>query len=374
MQERDGGRRKKYSQEDIADARDVSLVDAAAALGYHPRRKGRFFDLEEHDSLRVFPNNSYCRFSSILDGKPETGSTIDFVMRYGNMSFPEAVSWLLQYSGRVPGVEGDAAKEGRRVPAERKPRERKEFRLPERNENNRRMYAYLCKTRGIPFDLVQELWKKGLIYESKERHNVVFVSYDREGKARHAFQRGTAGTFKNDVEGSEKEDFCFTLPATGIYTDTVCVYEAAIDAISACALDRMDGRTGDGEPWRVAMGMLSDSPLAHFLSEHPEVRRIVFGFDLDERGRLAVYGDAANPGLLKKWTDAGYLTVDCPAELPDGKGKDFNDLLLLRVRGNDEKVEKTLKSQSGYVPEQSDKLKSQHGYLGYPAAMQRRHR
>lgn len=368
---------RKFTEDEIAEARKTELADAAGALGYHPRRVGKYYDLEEHDSFRIFPNNTYCRFANVIDGKPETGSVIDFVMRYGGMDFREAVAWLLDFSGRSYGrerIDNDAVstsgvtaaftettevQNGKRTESRETENkgnkeneltenrinspqdsqtERPEFQLPEPNDNNRRMYAYLCKTRGIPSNIVHEMWKKGLIYESRLHHNVVFVSRDRNGEAKHAFMRGTSGMFKCDVPGSDKLRYCFVIPAWGARTDTVCVYEGAIDAISAKALDVLDRKNGAGEPWRIALGMLSDSPLEHFLSEHPEIRKIRFCMDRDTRGRDAVLGvtgengETVRGGLLEKWKTAGYQVTDCPPRIEKEQGKDYNDLLLLRIK------------------------------------------
>jgi hypothetical protein len=50
----------------------------------------------------------------------------------------------------------------------------------------------------------------GDIYEEAAHHNAVFVGRDESGIPRYAHQRGTAGSFRLDVKGSDKAfNFCY---------------------------------------------------------------------------------------------------------------------------------------------------------------------
>lgn len=63
--------------------------------------------------------------------------------------------------------------------------------------------AYL-RQRNIPEELIQEFYKEGLIYEDAQHHNIVFVGKDKTGIPRYAHCKGTEGSFRMDVQGSDK--------------------------------------------------------------------------------------------------------------------------------------------------------------------------
>lgn len=46
---------------------------------------------------------------------------------------------------------------------------------------------------------------RGMVYESADYHNAVFVGYDENGIPRHAHKRGTGSesTYKGNAEGSD---------------------------------------------------------------------------------------------------------------------------------------------------------------------------
>ena len=62
----------------------------------------------------------------------------------------------------------------------------------------RRVYGYLLRHRGIDKEALDAFCYRGLVYESADYHNAVFVGIDREGKPRHIHKRSTAaqGSFK----------------------------------------------------------------------------------------------------------------------------------------------------------------------------------
>ena len=66
----------------------------------------------------------------------------------------------------------------------------------------------------------------------------------------------------------------------------------------------------------LALGMLSDAPLATFLSEHPQIHGIKFCLDNDEPGRRAT------EVLMEKYYGLGYDVENKPP--PEGC-KDYNE-------------------------------------------------
>ena len=52
----------------------------------------------------------------------------------------------------------------------------KDFRLPEKNEDNEKIMKYLTEKREIEKTLVEDWIDRGDIYEEKKHHNVIFVA------------------------------------------------------------------------------------------------------------------------------------------------------------------------------------------------------
>ena len=71
-----------------------------------------------------------------------------------------------------------------------KAKSRKEFQLPEPYKNEKRVLAYLSRTRFVDYEILMFFIERGAIYEEMRRHNAVFVGFDNQGKARHAHMKG----------------------------------------------------------------------------------------------------------------------------------------------------------------------------------------
>lgn len=69
-----------------------------------------------------------------------------------------------------------------------------------------------------------------------------------------------------------------------------------------------------GATWLLLYYMLSDAPLARFLSEHPQIQQIKFCMDNDEPGRKAA------EALMQKYYELGYDVENKP---PPKNYKDY---------------------------------------------------
>ena len=107
------------------------------------------------------------------------GDTIDFVRRFYNKTYPEAMEYLL---GNCTGNIIVSAPIVKKV---------KPFELPPKNGNMRRTYAYLLNRREIDKDVLNAFAYRQMIYESEKYHNAVLVGYDKNGVPRNASMRGT---------------------------------------------------------------------------------------------------------------------------------------------------------------------------------------
>jgi hypothetical protein len=286
-------------------AKSVDLKAVAAGMGYTVMRIGRLHTLKEMDSIRIYPDNHWYRWSGRSSRGITGGSQIDFMMEFGGMDIKDAVAYLLDFSGQSRDVPIQAY-----VPDPRE-RERKPFSLPSPASNNLRIMRYLTEERGLSESTVKWFIDKKLIYEAEPYHNVVFIGYDEKGTAKFASMRGIydrdGKAFKCDVSGNDK-NYGFHVEAEN--SDTILVFEAAIDLMSYFEISQRPNAH------MLALGMTADNPLKKYLEAHPEIKNIGFRLDNDEPGKKASYK------LAEKYIRLGYRTDIMFA--PDGC-KDFND-------------------------------------------------
>ena len=310
---------RNFTERELAIAKSVDLVAVAQSLGYTPVRIGQYYTLKEMDSMRIYDRSHWCRFSRKGERGENGGSQIDFLRVFGGMDVKAAVFWLLEFSGYKPDMdEREPVTLKHQVEKKEHTRERKEFILPQAEENNYHLYRYLLTDRGLDRKVVDFFLQKGLIYSSIPYHNIVFKGNDKNGVTRFASMRGVfdrqGKPFKCDVAGNDKR-YGFNISNNA--SDEVNVFEAAIDLMSYMDIYK------DFDNNMLALGMLGDAPLETFLKEHGQIGRIRFCLDNDEPGR------EATERLMEKYAGLGYAVEDAP---PPPGYKDYNEWLVKAKR------------------------------------------
>ncbi len=266
---------------------------------------------KEHDSLKI-SNGKWNWFSRGIGGR----SALDYLIKVEGMEFTEAVEHITNCIGDRTII---------RASKNTMPKE-KVFVLPKANQNNDNAISYL-KSRGIDKDIINYCIETGRIYESYPHHNVVMLGFDKYGTARYVNLRGIGSDFKGEASGSDKR-FSFSISTEK--SDTVHIFESAIDLLSYATMLKMNGQKWDEHHLLSLAGVyrpgkeLKDSsfPLAlkQFLSEHPEVKKIHLRLDNDYAGKTATE-------TLKQFLSEGYEVK----EYPPKRGKDYNDWLCLKL-------------------------------------------
>lgn len=313
-----------YTAEQYAIAKEASALEYAKAAGYDLLQEGSTHYLREHDSM-VFTLAGRWFWNS----RQLSGRAIEFIMHYEGRSLAEAVN-LLAGDNPTPSSPSKYASPPQPTPPP------KPFQLPERADNMRRLFAYLCKTRCIDQAIVEYLVHEKRLYEGVNRkrsedgqmmefHNAVFLGLDETGQPRNAFQRGlsTAASYKGEVEGGQKE-FPFHIPGR-LDSETVFVFEAAIDAMSHATLYKQLGKDWMAAD-RIALGGIAAEPLLHFLKHHPAIRNIGLALDTDLPGQAGV------KQLTRCLKEKGYSSEQGYNVFREAspKEKDWNDYLRLR--------------------------------------------
>ena len=298
------------SKEQIAAAKQMCAIEFLQK--YRPGElvpggaKGEF-QLKSHDSFKINGETSLWHWKSRdIGGK----SALDYLIHVEGAGFVEAVEMLC---GEIPAQR----------PAAPAQTEEKPFVLPEQSADSRRVAAYLAG-RGIDRKVLAACFRAGILYESAEYHNAVFVGKDEENIPRYAFLRGTypkGKPFKAEVYGSDKR-YCFCIPSKG-ESRRAAVYEGAVDALAHLTLEQT------ADKYRLSLGGIyapkggesggkfSPPPaLTAFLSRHPEVEELELCLDNDFAGRWAA------EHIAKEFAGK-YRVVQ---NLPDREGWDYADL------------------------------------------------
>jgi len=266
--------RKKMAEE-CQVARSVDMVYLVKKFGFTPYRVGTTHRIKEHSSFTIFNStNTFNHYSH--QGEPGySGSTIDFVMTYGKMSKRDAIHYLL-----------DLANYDKKICVDMKydVSEKKKLVLPEANSDHKRVFAYLNKSRGIANDVITYFLHEHRLYESKDRHNCVFVTYDKSLIPRYASMRGTyteGNAFKGDVFGSDKS-YGFPLDRNS-KSDIVWVFEAPIDLMSFMSLYPSNNDN------LLALGCLSLDALRKYVEKNNHIKKIGFILDNDVSAPKVVF-------------------------------------------------------------------------------------
>ena len=282
-----------YTKEQIDRANQTDLVSFLQAQGEQLERAGQEYRWKRHDSLTVRENRWY-RHSQSKGGGP-----IDFVMEFYGKSFLEAVEMLIGERGEAP------------------PPVYLQFRLPPKSPDNQTARNYLTAARRIDEDVSGFFFSCGDLYEEAAHHNAVFVGRDESGIPRYAHQRGTAGSFRLDVKGSDKAfNFCYRGAGERLF-----VFEAPIDLLSFLCLFKKEWQKQS----HLALGGVGEKALLRFLSDRPNIKTVFLCLDSDEAGNDACsrLAELVPEGLtvhrliplFKDWNEV----LQHRAEITDGK-------------------------------------------------------
>ena len=294
-----------FTEEQKLRAASVDLAEFLRRQGEKLIRSGPEYRLASDHSITVQGNEWYDH--AVKEG----GGPISFVQQFYNLSYPEAVTCLLD------GEQGAVY-----VPApKRAEKPKREFVLPTANQNMRRVYAYLLNRRFLDRNVVNAFVRAGLLYEScekfkdREYHNAVFVGKDENGVPRHAHKRSLNSlgkTFRINVEGSDPRcSFHYTGTSNRLY-----VFEAPIDLMSF--LSRYP--RGWQEHSFVALCGTAEHAMLWMLEQNPGLRTVCLCLDHDEAG-IEASGRLAEILHEHGYDDVGML---------QSEHKDWNEDLKAR--------------------------------------------
>ncbi len=294
------------SEDVIAKANRVSILDISRALNLDAKKDGKSYHIEGYGGLYVSEDGS--KWNCFSQGKG--GGSIQFYMYMTGKSWRDSVIHLSGYDERndkmiqKPYQTEQIVKNG------------DEMVLPKKAEKYSRLYAYLINTRKIDKDVVNYFVKEKMLYQEMEHGNAVFVGYDNDKNPKYATMRGTNTykTFKGDVENSDKT---YAFSKEGI-SKKVIVFESPVDLMSYMTLQKLVGND-NVKHHLLSLGGVTHIALDRYLKEHNEIDTI----------RLCLDNDAAGYKAQKIMTDIYNKNYKIEYEIYNAK--DFNEYLKQQV-------------------------------------------
>ena len=282
-----------FTEEQKTQAHQTDLISLLESQGEAVKRSGSEYEWKDgSQKVTIRGNLWYHQYEEV------GGDAIDFVRKFYNKDYPEAMEFLL----------GDC--KGTLVTSPPVVKEAKPFKLPPKNDNMRRVFAYLLNRRGTDRDVLYAFVHRNMIYESEKYHNVVFVGYDKDGNPRHANKRGcgSQSSYKGNESGSQPE-YSFHWAGTSRY---LCLFEAPIDMMSFISMHK------DG--WK-SHNYAADRVMWQMLKDNSNINSVCLCLDNDEAGQLA------NKRISEKLTKKGIQS-----EILVPIHKDWNEDLTLSLK------------------------------------------
>lgn len=279
----------QVSKEQIRQARTADIVAylQACGLGENLQKEGVNYRFQGHQGLLIRDHYWYQHSTG------QKGNAIDFCITFLGLSFTEAVQELTGKSVSTKHSHFFL----RSVDTS--------LEMPEPAEDMRRVYAYLCKTRGIDTRVVQQAVEHGMYQDVKG--NCVFP-LKTKGKVTGCEVVGTLSDirFKQQL-GKGVFSIGAKLP------ETIMFFESAIDALSYATLINICHTTLP--TLLVSLAGLKTSNIQHIKEMYANCE-LLYCFDSDTAGRAAAERCISEHG--------GRLIIP-----PDEK--DWNDVLLKKI-------------------------------------------
>lgn len=307
-----------YITEEMKEqARNANLAQYFKSNGYEFEQRRSEVHVRGYGGLYVNEEtNQWHCFS--MSGKNGGRNAVNCLTDVIGLDFKTAVSELLDISLERP-IEYAKHYE---------PPKKRELVIPERADNMRRVFAYLCQTRKIDSKIVSDLARNGLLYQDK-KGNAVFVHRDENGKIIGAELQGTSSyqRFKGVAAGTSDSLFAVKIGTP----NRAYVFESAIDLLSFRQL---------ANPAKI-----QNCVLVSMAGLKPNSLKA-----LSERG-LVLYACVDNDEAGIKFTNNNGL-IPCNRILAENSVKDFNELLQTIERNRAEQAKSTVLQAAEKSPPQ----------------------
>lgn len=300
-----------FTEEELYQAAHKDIKQYLESIGEKVLHSGTEYMWTAHDSVKIRVHVWYQHSTGAK------GTAVNFLMEFFGYSFQDAVITLLD--GKYSATRNTRPEDllGKQ-PDERTHKKHKVI-IPPKNQDNKRLYAYLCNSRCINPEVVKYFISKGLIYEDKDNHNIVFIGKDKKGITRYAGLKGTLTDkpFRCEITVSNKK-YCFR--HIGV-SDTLYVFEAFIDLFSYITLFHLE------YDWHnfsyIALGGLYVDVVKKFLSDYSHIKNVVICTDNDYNSSDGVNHGQEFAKKVKSQLSSNFKVIIHTPAL-----KDWNEVLI----------------------------------------------
>ena len=276
----------------IRAARQADLAQFLLSVGVPLVRSGSRYRHKAHDSLVI----TGCMY--YWNSKGESGNSLDYLVRHMGFDFKSAVSAL---AGFVPAACPPAAAAEPTGVA----------------KNFGRVFAYLHKTRGIPYGILQALADKKLLAQEAATNNAVFFMRDEKGGTVGAELVGTLSDKRyKGVRAGSKYGYGFNYVPNGDRADFILFFESAVDLLSFIQIKALEGKDAKN-CMLVSMCGLKANVVKHMTGAFGGVPVLCVDNDGAARRFVAAFRPGGPAVKLMR---------------PDGRYKDWNEQLLASRR------------------------------------------
>ena len=267
------------TKNDIENANMMDIASYLKTQGISTRRVGSAYEWEAPTGKVSIKGNRWYSQYEMVGGYP-----INFVMKYFNLEFKDAVSSLLgnSYTLKLDTYEAEEKKT-------------KKFVIPQKNDSMGRVFFYLRDVRCIDESIINVFAKAGLLFEDTEFHNAIFVGKDAEGQIKHIHKRSTLkdSTFKGNAEASDPEcSFNWRGKSNRLF-----VFEAPIDMLSYISMHQ--------EGWKqhsyVALCSTAGIAAIKLLKDNSSINKVYLCLDNDNAGTVGCERIAAQIHALGEY-------------------------------------------------------------------------
>jgi len=298
----------------VRRARQTDLVEWLRRNNEPLKRVGQWWFIAGADSLRI-QGNKWFRNSQGCGG-----NAIDFLVHYYGLSPADAIKRLLQDAWNPMEAKKDRGVKEKKLKAIRSAAPNAfDLNAITPANDQRRLIAYLVKTRGLPVDIVLAEIQAGRLFQELRTNNAVFVMKNEVGASVGAEVAGTLGfdnaRFKGVRYGSTGGyGYAFGQTSNPRF---VLYFESAVDLLSFIAISRDRSKSLNG-CLLVSMAGLKINVVQNTLS--------VFG-NPGTVPVICVDNDTAGSSFAAQ---CSKLFACALVRQPDKKFKDWNDQLLFR--------------------------------------------
>lgn len=261
----------QFTNQQMKAARKADLYE------YLYRYYGNKF-IREGNSLRLRTNRSISikkGFSGYLDfATGEKGNSVDFLVRYMDFDLSEAVGALCATSLIPDNDDGFVGKKTEVFDSDHP------FDIPKPKEGSySQLFAYLM-SRKIPSDTIQMLIDQGIVYQSADHNNIIFINKEHDFAEIHG-----SLSYKTFHSVRKKSADCFWWFRTSRLAEVAYICESSIDAISLYLLHRQRGINVPA--YYISIGGVYNQQAIDRIKNQLFLKSVVLAVDNDQAGQSA---------------------------------------------------------------------------------------